>query len=71
MGVAQTSEQRMIDQLLERLVTTHPTVPPERVAEVVYAIHARFDERPLREFVPLFVERGAKRELGQLSTIDA
>ncbi|MBB5160773.1 three-helix bundle dimerization domain-containing protein [Mycobacterium sp. AZCC_0083] len=41
------------------------------MAEVVHAIHARFDERPLREFVPLFVERGAKRELGQLSTIDA
>jgi hypothetical protein len=70
-NVAQTTEQRMIDQLLERLVATHPTVPPERVAEVVRAVHARFDDRPLREFVPLFVERGAKRELGQLSTIDA
>jgi hypothetical protein len=70
-NVAQTSEQRMIDQLLERLVTTHPSVPPERVAEIVHAIHAQFDDRPLREYVPLFVERGAKRELGQLSTIDA
>ena len=71
MGVAQSSEQRMIDQLLERLVATHPSVPPERVAEVVRAVHAQFDDRPLREYVPLFVERGAKRELGQLSTIDA
>jgi hypothetical protein len=70
-NVAQTSEQRMIDQLLERLVATHPSVPPERVTEVVRAVHARFDDRPLREYVPLFVERGAKRELGHLSTIDA
>ena len=70
-GVAQTSEQRMIDQLIERLVATHPSVPPERVAEIVHAIHAQFDERPLREFVPLFVERGAKRELGQLTAVDA
>ena len=69
--VAQTSEQRMIDQLLERLVTTHPSVPPERVAEVVRTIHARFDERPLREYVPLFVERSAKRELGQPTAVDA
>jgi hypothetical protein len=69
--VAHPSEQRMIDQLLERLVTTHPSVPPERVAEVFRSVHARFDERPLREYVPLFVERGAKRELGQLSAIDA
>ena len=61
----------MIDQLLERLVTTHPSVPPERVAEVVRAIHGQFDERPLREYVPLFVERSAKRELGRLTAIDA
>jgi hypothetical protein len=46
-------------------------VPPERVAEVVHTIHSRFDERPLREFVPLFVERGAKRELSHLSASDA
>ncbi|KAA0084490.1 hypothetical protein CIW52_10820 [Mycolicibacterium sp. P9-64] len=66
-----TSEQRMIEQLLERLVATHPSVPSERVAEVVHAIHAQFDERPLREYVPLFVERSAKRELSQLSAVDA
>jgi hypothetical protein len=46
-------------------------VPPDRVAEVVRTIHAQFDERPLREYVPLFVERSAKRELGQLTAIDA
>lgn len=69
--VTQSSEQRMIEQLLERLVTTHPSVPAARVAEVVRTVYARFDERPLREYVPLFVERGAKRELSQLSTIDA
>jgi hypothetical protein len=69
--VTQSSEQRMIDQLLERLVATHPSVPAERVAEVVRTIHAQFDERPLREYVPLFVERGAKRELGQLTSVDA
>jgi hypothetical protein len=69
--MAQTSEQRMIDQLRERLVATHPSVPPERVAEIVRDIYAQFDERPLREYVPLFVERGAKRQLGQLSAIDA
>jgi hypothetical protein len=69
--VAHQSEQKMIDQLLERLVTTHPSVPPERVAEVVRTIHAQFDERPLREYVPLFVERSAKHQLGQLTAIDA
>lgn len=69
--MAQTTEQRMIEQLLERLVATHPSVPAERVAEVVHTVHAQFDERPLREYVPLFVERGAKRQLSQLSAVDA
>ncbi|MDT5128202.1 MAG: hypothetical protein QOH54_3846 [Mycobacterium sp.] len=71
MGVAEPNEQKIIDQLVARLATTHPSVPPERVAEVVHTIHSRFDERPLREFVPLFVERGAKRELSHLSASDA
>jgi len=61
----------MIEQLLERLIATHPAVPSERVAEVVRSVHAKFDDRPLREYVPLFVERGAKRELGHLTSIDA
>ena len=69
--MTQSSEQRMIEQLLERLISTHPSVPQERVAEVVHAIHAQFDDRPLREYVPLFVERSAKRELSQLSSVDA
>jgi hypothetical protein len=68
MGVAEPSEQKMIDGLVARLATKHPSV---RVAEVVHTIYSRFDQRPLREFVPLFVERGAKRELSQLSASDA
>jgi len=71
MGVAQPSEQKMIDQLVARLAATHPSVPSERVVEVVRSVHARFDERPLREYVPLFVERGAKLELSQLGAVDA
>jgi len=33
---------------------------------VVHHNHARFDGRPVRDFVPLFVERGARQELAQL-----
>jgi hypothetical protein len=33
---------------------------------VVHQTHAKFDGRPVRDFVPLFVERGAKEELMRL-----
>jgi hypothetical protein len=56
-----------IDQVVTRLSATYPSVPQTRVLEVVQTVHARFDGRPLREFVPLFVERSAKRELRELS----
>jgi hypothetical protein len=33
---------------------------------VVHHTHAKFDGHPVRDFVPLFVERGAKEELTRL-----
>jgi hypothetical protein len=60
------SEQTVIEQLVERLTTNYPTVSPEKVAAVVQENHARFEGRPLREYVPLFVERSARSDLAQL-----
>jgi hypothetical protein len=60
------SEQTIIEQLVERLRTNYPTVSPETVAAVVEQNHARFEGRPLREYVPLFVERSARRDLAAL-----
>jgi hypothetical protein len=60
------SEQTVIDRLVERLTRSYPDLPASTVSTVVHGIHARFDGRPLRDFVPLFVERNAKQELRQL-----
>jgi len=60
------SEQQVIDQLAQRLADTHATVAPDRVAAVVHEQYARFAGRPIRDFVPLFVERRAKAELSRL-----
>ena len=65
MQVTPANERRNIDALVARLTATYSNVPPERVADVVRGVHARYDDRPLREYVPLFVERHAKRELGE------
>lgn len=60
------SEQTVIEQLVERLTSNYPTVSRETVATVVQENHARFDGHPLREYIPLFVERRARRDLARL-----
>ncbi len=60
------SEWSAIEQLVDRLRNNYPHVPPDTVATVVHHTHAKFDGRPVRDFVPLFVERGAKEELTRL-----
>jgi len=64
--VIELSEQTIIDQLVHRLAAMYPTIPPDTIAAVVQATYARFDGRPVRDYVPLFVERNARTELAQL-----
>ncbi|TDD13387.1 three-helix bundle dimerization domain-containing protein [Nonomuraea diastatica] len=40
----------------------------ERVRSAVGAAHHRFDGRPIREYVPIFVERIAKEDLRRSSS---
>ena len=62
-----SAEDVLIEQVVDRLSATFPQVPSDTVTSVVARYHSRFDGRPLREFVPLFVERGSRRELAKLT----
>jgi len=53
--------------VVSRLTQIYPEVSAETVETVVHHNHARFDGRPVRDFVPLFVERGATKELARLA----
>jgi hypothetical protein len=64
--VVDTSEWTAIQQVAARLMESYPGLPPERVTTVVHHHHARFAESRIRDFVPLFVERGSRRELSTL-----
>jgi hypothetical protein len=59
-------EWAAIEHLVERLKTSYPEVSPDPIVTVVHHNHARFDGRPIRDFVPLFVERAAKRQLAKV-----
>lgn len=47
---------------------SYPQWSADTVATVVHQAYARFDGRPVRDFIPLFVERGAHRQLSQLGS---
>jgi hypothetical protein len=41
-------------------------VEPDHISRVVTAEYTRFEGRPIRDFVRLFVERNARAELSKL-----
>jgi hypothetical protein len=61
--VTEISEQMLLRDVERRLTTKYAHVAPEQVSSVVQAARARFDESPIRDFVPLLVERRARTEL--------
>jgi hypothetical protein len=65
-GVIDTSEHTIIEQLVERLAQKYPALPTETISAVVRQNHTRFDGRPVRDYVPLFVERGATQQLSRI-----
>lgn len=64
--VIELREQTVIEQLVERLARSYPGVPADAISEAVRASHARFDGRPVRDYIPLFVERECRRKLADL-----
>lgn len=64
--VADLSEQAALAKLEERLTSRFAGVPPDRIASVIDAAHARFKQSPIRDFVPLLVERRAREDLAGL-----
>ncbi len=64
--VIELREQTVIEQLVVRLTSRYPAISQSTVASVVRDIHSRFEGRPLRDFIPLLVERNARSELERL-----
>ena len=62
-----SDEERAIGEVIERLAKQFPQVPAEAVEQVVSQSRPEFDGVPIRDFVPLFVERGAKARLRDMA----
>ncbi len=58
-----TDEARAIDQVADRLHQRFPDAQPEIVKQYVARVHHSYDGRPIREFVPVLVEREVSEAL--------
>jgi len=61
------SEQQVIDQLAQRLASAYTHVGPDQVARVVSEEYDRFGDRPIRDYIPLFVKRHSADRLSKLT----
>ena len=44
-------------QVMERVGTRFPEAGPAEIRKIVEQVHHQYDGRPIREFVPVLVER--------------
>ncbi len=56
-------EQHLIDLATQRLAAKHPEKSFAEIGDAVTRARVHFDGRPIRDFVPLLIERHADREL--------
>jgi hypothetical protein len=64
----QVSEETLLADTERRLVDEFPRVAPAAVNTLIRKEHARFETSQIRDFVPLLVEKRARRELKHRST---
>jgi hypothetical protein len=59
----QVSEDTLLADIECRLVDEFPHVAPAAVNTLIRQEHARFETSLIRDFIPLLVEKRARREL--------
>lgn len=63
-----SEEDRAIAEAVERLIKAFPDLSPDTIGRAVAESRPEFEGNPIRDFVPLFVERAAKHRLRTLTT---
>ncbi len=60
------SEQLLIADVAQRLTSKYADVPPHQISDAIRDAQARFEKSPIRDFVPLLIERRVSAEIDQL-----
>ena len=61
--LAPDDELRAVTEVVQRLVITFPDLDTADVEHVVKQSHELFNGKPIRDFVPVLVERIARQDL--------
>ncbi|MGM5068974.1 three-helix bundle dimerization domain-containing protein [Rhodococcus qingshengii] len=61
-------EERHLVRITERLHTKFPHATTEAINSSVAHAYARFDGTPIRDYIPVLVERRAREQLQELAT---
>ncbi|MUL78196.1 three-helix bundle dimerization domain-containing protein [Mycolicibacterium sp. CBMA 226] len=69
--MAAKTEEQVFTEIETRLTAKFADLPPARVTTVIDGARQQFAGSPIRDFVPLLVERRAEQELARLLADDA
>ncbi|MGI9821723.1 three-helix bundle dimerization domain-containing protein [Agromyces sp. Marseille-Q5079] len=60
-------EARGVEEVVDRLATKYPGVERAEIEKIVAEEHQSFDGHPVRDFVPVLVEKHAKTRVKHLA----
>ena len=66
-GGGPEAERAAMERLLDRLTQAFPDIPRDAITRAVELRYRGFDGRPVRDFVPVLVERSVKQQLAGTS----
>ncbi|GAA1940705.1 three-helix bundle dimerization domain-containing protein [Agromyces allii] len=59
------TEQHAVTEVVDRLAEKYPGVDRDEIARIVADEYADLDGKPVRDFVPVLVEKSAKKRVKQ------
>ena len=60
---ASEAERQALSRMMARLEQQFPELSTEEIERAVHGEYAKFDHAPIRDFVPIFVERRSRKNL--------
>jgi hypothetical protein len=62
-------EMLQVEHVIDRLIAQYPSNAPVEIENLVRTIHKRFANGRIRDFVPLLVEKAARRHLNDSDSL--
>ena len=63
MSVNELDEDKAVAEVVDRLAERFPSIPRSRIDEIVQSERQSLEGKPIRDYIPVLVEHGAKARL--------